>query len=329
MNLPKSVRNQAQAADKHFEKPEENTEETALEEGERNPPAEEEGKTASPTDDKQPAETPDDSAKEDPKPDSQDRDALYWKHRHDVIQGKYNKEVPALHAEVRQLKQDIADKDARIQELEAQSSAGQNGGPDDAQIEQFRQEYGEELVDFVQRMIDAKGGDSRKPEIDPKRVEELDQRVAQFEQERMADAEARFWTDLKRAIPNWETVNKDPDFHQFLAQIDPISGKQRQVLLNEARDALDAQRVIEIFQLHLKNQSQSHGQGRQIPEEEVEPRTARTTEAEPQGGGNKRIWTGKDISQFYKQKAAGRMDPKEAERLEADIFAAQREGRVR
>jgi len=332
MSLPKSVRNQAQAAAKHFETPEGNTDEathtaddSTPQEEDRNPQAE--GQEAKPTDDTQPADPPKDSPKDDP---PKDQDALYWRHRHDVIQGKYNKEVPALHAEVRQLKQDNADKDSRIKELEsqAQPSHDASGGPGNAQIEQFREEFGEELVDFVQRMIDAKGS-GQAPDIDPSRVEELDQRVSRFEQEQQADAEARFWTDLQQAVSDWRTINQDPQFHEFLAQFDSSSGKQRQAMLSEAQNALDAKGVIDIFQLYKSQQSSSPRQGRQIPEEDVEPRTAQTTTDTPQGGGNKRIWTGADISRFYKQKASGRLDPKEAERLEADIFAAQREGRVR
>jgi hypothetical protein len=35
------------------------------------------------------------------------------------------------------------------------------------------------------------------------------------------------------------------------------------------------------------------------------------------------------VSQFYRDKTAGRYSNDEAERLEADIFAAQTEGRIR
>jgi hypothetical protein len=332
MSLPQSVRKQVQAADKHFETPEENpdevkaTDDSAPNEGDQNP----QSKTdleASPTDDKQPAEPPAEPPKDDNQ--SKDQDALYWKHRHDVIQGKYNKEVPALHDEVRQLKTDLADRDAKIQELETQdqSSSGQSGAPDNAQIEQFKEDFGEDLVDFVQRMITAKG--DNQSDVDPNRVDELDQRVSRFEQEKQADAEARFWTDIQKAVPHWREINQDPKFHEFLSQFDPETGKPRQTLLSEAQNALDAKGVIDIFKLHIDSQSSSQSRERQIPEEDVEPQTTKTTADAPQGSGNKRIWTGADITRFYKQKASGRIDPKEAEQLEADIFAAQKEGRVR
>ena len=47
----------------------------------------------------------------------------------------------------------------------------------------------------------------------------------------------------------------------------------------------------------------------------------------PQTGD--RVWTGQEIKDFYQAKMKGQYTQEEASRLERDIFAAQREGRIR
>jgi len=317
MSLPKSVQAQAEAARQHFEPKPENPEAApapAPEEGARNPqdapPVPDEPK---PEEKPQPASDP---AKDEP----QDKDALYWQHRFNVLQGKYNSEIPALRQENDELKQQAADKDRRIAELEQQAPTAGNSGVSDDQLAQFKQEFGEDLVTFVERMVSQR---APAPQADTGNTRELSERLERLESEKQEDAQARFWVNLEQAVPTFREINADAEFHQFLAQFDPQTGKQRQQVLNEAQQALDAKGVADIFQSYLDQAAPAPRP--QVPEDQVEPRTARTTEA-PQG---KKLWTRAEIGQFYRDKNSGRYSADEAQRLEADIFAAQTEGRVR
>lgn len=331
MSLPKSVQTQANAAADHFKTPVENPEDTVTDptpapepeakKPEPAPPVED----ATPSPDPQPVDPPKDAPK-----DTEDRDAIYWRHRHDVIQGKYNKEVPALHAEVKQLKQALADKDKQLETLSSQATPGNAGTLTDEQVNEFRETFGEELVDFVERMM-ARQAPAPTPNQD---VESLRQDVEQMKQEKLDHLKAQFWTDLKTAVPNWQTINADPAFLQYLGQPVPHGGYtdegqpvtfQRQ--LDQASAHLDAQGVIDIFKRYLQ-QATPAPEKRDIPPQEVEPRATRATDPTPQGRGAK-VWTGAEITQFYTDKAAGRYAPEQAQRLEADIFAAQKEGRIR
>jgi len=318
MSLPKSVQAQAERAAKHFEPQPENPEAEpapAPEEEERNPQERETPPDeAKPEEGAQPAKEP---AKAEPKAESDD--ALYWHHRFNVLQGKYNSETKALRDENSELKQQVADKDRRISELEQQAPAADSSGVTDQQLAQFKQEFGEDLVTFVERMVAQRAAPA--PQPDDSKVQNLDERLSRFEQEQQQDAQAKFWVALERAVPTYREVNADPKFHQFLAQFDPQTGKQRQQALTEAQQALDAKGVADIFTLYL---NQTPAPKPSIPDEQVEPRTTRATET-PQG---KRRWSRAEISQFYRDKTAGRYSADEAERLEADIFAAQQEGRV-
>ena len=314
MSLPQSVQAQAAAAAKHFDREPENpdADKAKAPDSEQNPPRDtEKPDTAKP--DVQPAESP----KDEPKPESQD--ALYWQHRFQVLQGKYNSELPALRQEVEQLKEQVAGKD---QQLKAQKhKAPDNSGITDEQLAHFKQEYGEGLVTFIERMTQ-KGA----APADAGNTKELQERLDRLESEKQEDAEARFWVSLEQAVPNFRQVNSKAAFLQFLSTFDPQTGKQYQQALSQAQQNLDAKGVADVFKLYL-NQAKPAQQQRQVPDEQVEPRTTKAAPT-PQAQGGK-LWTGADITQFYRDKTAGRYSADEAQRLEADIFAAQREGRVR
>lgn len=321
MSLPQSVQAQVAAAAKHFDREPENPEAAVptaeqAPEDEQNPQSEaEQPGTEKP--EAQPAEKP----KDEPKPESQD--ALYWQHRFQVLQGKYNGELPALRQENEQLKQQIADKDRLIHEQEQKASVTDSSGITDEQLAHFKKEYGEDLVTFIERMTQPKATEP----ADTGNTQELQQRVDRLEADKQEDAEARFWVNLEQAVPDFRQVNSDKAFLQFLNQFDPQTGKQYQQALSDAQQSLDAKGVADVFKLYLNQAAQNQPQKRAVPDEQVEPRTTKAAPTPSSQGG--KLWTGDEISQFYRDKTAGRYSADEAQRLEADIFAAQREGRVR
>jgi len=314
MTLPRSIQQQADAAKQHFESLQ-NPEPSAPEPDKKTPDA---------------PDTATQSADTEPKPEeakrSQDdepkRSDTYWENRFRVLQGKYDKEVPALSEEVRKLTQTLEQKDRQITELESSSDQSTNpGGLTDEQMAQFKEEFGEDFVSFVQRMVSSSTG---KPDNSAE-VNELKRKVESFERKEQQKTEASFWAALNELVPDWKSVNASDKFRAFLAGFDPQTGSQRQQSLSAAQQALDADGVAAVFNTFKKQQSQKPNQG--IPDDQVDPPTSRST-TEPKGA---KIWTGPEIKQFYADKTAGkyRNNPDEAKRLEADIFAAQREGRVR
>lgn len=311
MSLPQSVQAQAAAAAKHFDREPENTDadKAKAPDREQNPPRDaEKPDTAKP--DAQPAEPPKDEPKAEPKTET--KDALYWEHRFNVIRGKYDTEVPALRKENEQLKQQLADA-SKASDAPKQSLPGVS----DEELARYKEEYGDDLVSLMMRLS---GSQQQQPNT------EIAQRLERLESEKQEDAEARFWIGLKQAVPKYREINSEPGFLQFLSQFDPQTGKQYQQALSQAQQSLDAKGVADVFKLYL-NQAKPTQQQRQVPDEQVEPRTTKAAPT-PQAQGGK-LWTGADITQFYRDKTAGRYSADEAQRLEADIFAAQREGRVR
>lgn len=311
MSLPQSVQAQVAAAAQHFDREPENpdADKAKAPEREQNPPRDAE-KPDTDKPDTQSAEPPKDEPKAEPKTEA--KDALYWEHRFNVIRGKYDTEVPALRKENEQLKQQLADA-SKAPDAPKQSLPGVS----DEELARYKEEYGDDLVSLMMRLS---GSQQQQPNT------EIAQRLERLESEKQEDAEARFWIGLEQAVPNYQQINSEPAFLQFLSTFNPQTGKQHQQALSQAQQSLDAKGVADVFKLYL-NQAKPAQQQRQVPDEQVEPRTTKAAPT-PQAQGGK-LWTGADITQFYRDKTAGRYSADEAQRLEADIFAAQREGRVR
>jgi len=312
--LPNAVQKQADEANKHFadlKNPE------ATDPAPENPPKQPDAPDAATqsADPEPKAEDKKHSETDEPK-----RSEGYWEHRFNVINGKYAAEVPALRDEVKNLKQTLETKDREITELKNASTQSSNpGGLTDEQMAQFKEEFGEDFVSFVQRMTAASAS---KPDNSAE-VNELKRRVESFEHREQQKTEASFWTALDELVPDWKTLNADPKLHAFLSEYDPQTGKQRQQTLSDAQQALDADGVAAVFNAFKNKQPQSNQQ--RIPDDQVDPPTSRST-TPPQEG---RTWTGAEIKQFYTDKTRGKYSAEDAKRLEADIFLAQKQGRIR
>jgi hypothetical protein len=114
------------------------------------------------------------------------------------------------------------------------------------------------------------------------------------------------------AAPNWREINRNPRWLQWLQEIDSLSGRTRQQLLNDATAAGDAPRVIAFFRGFQQEVGQAPGRARP---------------ARPE----KPIYTRAQIAQLYSAHRKGAYVGREAEwaRQDADIIAAGREGRIR
>lgn len=256
-----------------------------------------------------PADTGTQSATE---PQTETRDASYWRHRFDVLQGKYNAEVPALRKEIATITEQLAsaDKQKSGTAVEQAHSAVSDLTADEIE------EYGPDLVKFIQRVATGaskgSGGD----------LSEIKGELDQMREEKRQDAEARFWSDLEAQVPTFREINADQEFHQWLAQVDRLSGQARQQLLVDAQHAFDPYRVAAVFKSFSAEAKKTPKE--QIPTDLIQPRQTKAAAQYLQQG---KVWTRNEISEFYKTKASYPRD--QASAIEADIFAAQAQGRIR
>lgn len=213
--------------------------------------------------------------------------------------------------------------------------------------EKDKGEYGGEMVDFVRR--------AARDEMAPlaQAVRGLAAQIAELRKlapavESVAAAQVAytqdtFYSDLTRQVPNWRATNSSPDFHKWLLEYDSFSGLQRDLLLKDAHDRFDLDRVVSIFRSFAQASgapaaapaaapSASPAAPAETPQDRLARQVApgRVAGTAPPVAKAGRQWTREQIAKFYSDKRNGLFKGKEDEAtaMERDIFAAQREGRV-
>ena len=283
-----------------------------------------------------------------------------WEQRYKVLQGKYNAEVPRLQAQSREQTEQLRsfrDQLTATQNLLASLSQQRAAAPaDDAtrapasgtqlvKDEEIR-EFGPDLIDVMRRVVQEESI-RLLPEID-RRMAPVAQKVEQVAKatqnvgQRMAQNDQQSVLSLlDQQIEGWRELNHDPAFLEWLDEVDPFSGNKRGALLQQAYRAHDGPRVVAFFNGYLKEHATvtppaaAAAAARTAPQKRLDqyvaPGTPRTTPASTQDGSGKRAWSRAEIGQFYADVQQGRFrtKPDEQKKLEADIFAAQREGRIR
>lgn len=308
------------------------------------PPSAEPADTAAPAADATTADIPAPSpTPEQPGGEKAPEDTLQ---KYRTLQGMYNAEVPRLHAQNRDLSN-------RVQQLEqllatfSSAPAPAAAAAPAAQAERFVsdkdvEEYGEsiEVMRKVSREeLSALSGRLAKIETTLQQMQtNVVPQVQAVAHRQAQNAQQQFWADLSTAVPNWREVNDTQDFQSWLLQTDPLTGITRQTYLEDAQRALDAPRVAAFFSTWLKSTgkavAQSDGSAPAVApatselEKQVAPGRARNTGA-PQSNKGK-TYTPEDIRKFFNDVRAGRYKGREQERdrIERDIFAAQRENRI-
>jgi hypothetical protein len=125
----------------------------------------------------------------------------------------------------------------------------------------------------------------------------------------------------------WREINNDPEFIKWLNQVDPLAGVTRMELLRRGYNVGAADRGAAIFRAFLASRiPQRERTPTRLPHEGTGPRPSIRTQDLTRG----KVWTAKEIHNFYDDCRRGRYDKREAERLqiEAEILAAAKQGRM-
>jgi hypothetical protein len=261
-----------------------------------------------------------------------------------TLQGMYNAEVPRLHATNRELQSRVS----QMEQLLSSLSAAPSQAPASMQApilvsDKEKEEYGEsldvmrkvsreELVPMIGKLAALENAISQIATSLNTSVVPQVQRVAQ---QQALSAEDRFWNSLSHLVPNWQHINNDLDFQSWLLEVDPMTGMNRQVYLEQAQQNLDVERVAAFFstfsQATGRYQSTANAQPNRSAselEKQVSPGRGRGTNVPT--GQTSRQYSPSDIKDFFNDVRQGKYKGREAERdrIERDIFAAQRDGRI-
>jgi hypothetical protein len=257
-----------------------------------------------------------------------------------TLQGMYNAEVPRLHSQNREMQNRLQQMEQLLASMSAQQTS-QATAPITVQevvTAQDREEYGESIEVMRRAALEV---------ISPitQRITHLERLLGQIQgsvvpqvqaitNRQAMSAEQQFWTDLTTFVPDWRSINNNPDFQSWLLEYDPLTGISRQTILEDAQRNLEVNRVGNFFKSWLAITGQANvAQNTQASsvselERQVSPGKSRSTGTP---AGNAPIqYTTKEVEKFYTDIRQGKFKGRDAERakIERDIFAATRENRI-
>lgn len=282
-----------------------------------------------------------------PQPEPQPEPQEGWEQRYRTLQGKYDSEIPTLRQQVANMERLVAS----MQSAPPPPPPQQRQQPQAVISQEDVDTYGPELIEAQNRWVAAHPI-----------VQELRDEIAQLRggQQTLSVNTARERVhqgldsdpDLAKV---WRVMNGDTHFLNWLRQPDPLSGNERFAMLQRAYDSGDAMRAARFFKNYIAEHTPPEGSYLTQPSGQtgspppgngngyvppangggarLEDFVAPGRAASSGGGGapDKRIWTKQEIASFFDDRRRGRWRGREAESLqvEADIFAATTEGRIR
>lgn len=251
-----------------------------------------------------------------------------WESKYHTLKGMYDAEVPRLHAQVKELNQ-------QVQQLIAETAAAKASVPQEPTkpsliTEQDKEAFGPDLIDLIERATEAKVSDFRTREKQlMDEITNLKSQLGNVAEKQTVSDKDRFFMGLGQRVPDWEKLNVDAGFLAWLQQVDPVYGVPKQTALHSAYEALDVGRVATIFEAYKQTLPQTQkARTNQELQRQVAPTRSKAGQ-EPAGSQNQQIWTDALIQQFYEEARRGLIDAEDVVRIENDISAAVAEGRYR
>ena len=307
-------------------------------EGEQQPPTEPPPATPPPT-------APLELAQEAPQPETPaaaESKPEPWEQRYNSLKGRFDADSRTMRTQIEGLTEQVRSLNTALARREPEAPT--TGAPATPQVDRLLssdevEEYGEELIDVVQRAAQ----EVMQPTLDKltKENTELKAQMGHVSSSVVQSERQQLLDGLDGQVTGWREVNTSPEYLQWLQAADPYSGEQRHALLKRAFESNNLARVAAFFKGYLSESAVLTAAGQQQAPPARTPQVRMDTLVAPgaprQGStptqeGSKRQWTQAQIATFYREKTAGKYRgdtaAKKGAALEADIFQAQREGRI-
>lgn len=269
-----------------------------------------------------------------------------WARRYAGLEGRFKGEREKLLGQVTNLNDEVAQLRRTVAQLEGErlaqpqlpvaSELNLKYDPITAEEEA---DYGPDLLKLIER----KAGAMMATVADryEREITDLKKKVSGVEKTNQVVQQEDLFKTLTRRVPNWSEINENPQFLSWLTQPDGLSGQIRQGMLDTAFNKKDAARVASFFETFLREQPAAAPRAAADPgpgpapkaslEQFAAPGRAMSSAPVASGPEDKPVISAAFITQFYQDSANGkyRGKPEEYNRVEAQIYAAQAEGRVR
>jgi len=257
-----------------------------------------------------------------------------WERKYHVLQGKFEAEVPRLHADLREMKAQQQQFLTEQASLRAKAEQRQPEPVKSLVTEQDKEAFGSDLLDLIDRATESKVQTFRQREAElVSQIDRINEQLGSVSSRQGVSDQDRFLMSLGQRVPEWEQLNTDPAFLQWLGEVDAVYGIPRQMALTSAAEAFDSNRVATIFNAYKATLAPTSQQNKPKPSEQLQSQVtptrsmaqATTTATE----SSFKLWSNSDVERFYSDKRRGFLSTEEAARIEQEIQSAISEGRVR
>jgi len=256
-----------------------------------------------------------------------------WEQKYRSLKGHFDQEVPRLHQQNKELVSQLQQLQDQVRAL---STAPQQPQVDDRLVTDKDEEtFGSDLID-VQRRV---AKDVMRELVAPMKSElaARDTRIAQLEamlNKTSGDVTSMsFEQRLERAVPDFEAINSDPKWINWLDEVDPFTGENRRsyaeyVYTQGNTDAV--KRIVDLYKAAVGGAAPSQERQQRQTElsRQVQPTRSAATSTVPQG---QKLYTEADASRLFHKvrelNTKGKHD--EANQLETELTSAYLEGRIR
>lgn len=294
---------------------------------------EEEGEKAE-SEESEEEESEESSEDEDDEKDEDD-DEETWQQRYKSLKGMYDKDVPRLNQELRELKSEVFERLGQLTVKAEDADAGDEAAADEMpeDIAAFVDEMGPEYIGNLNRYMEFMFG----PMLD-KGLQPVAEKVNDVEDATVKGAQKQFSDYLDTKVEgDWQALmqGEDEGFIEFLQQPDPSGLYTYGQLIKLYNDNWDADKLATVLNSYLgvesksgeeetvKKTQKSNKQKTTVAPNRKKP-TSAVTDNEP------RIWTQADIKQFEKDERRGNVyDEETSKAMWRDLMAAGNEGRIR
>lgn len=261
-----------------------------------------------------------------------EEDADYWKSRATSMYGINQAQAQQLH----EMRNQVSHLTSEIANLKSKPAEPEHVAPTvtDKDVETF----GSDLIDLQERVAkkavaEAKGQFQAVIDQQADYIKQLEAKVGAVDQQVSATAQDRFYEALGNQVPEWEQINNDKRFLEWLGEVDPMSGLARQAYLDDAANRMDLPRVVSIFAAFKQTvaapaaaKAPDTTQSKQSElERQVAPSKSKASAPTESG---KRIWTRAEYERALDPRYTKHLSADEASKLEAEADAAVAEGRV-
>lgn len=270
-----------------------------------------------------------------------------WQHRYQSLKGRFDAQA----GDMANMRSRMASLESMLANLSKPAPAAvpapkpQTKRVTDKEVQEFSPELidviGRAALDVIEPVINQRVT-TLKSEIDTN-LNKVNSRVQNAEREGASSQHQRLLDFLDRQNSQWRVINKHPKFHNWLALTDGFSGVTRKVLLDDAVKRGDSNRVLNFYSSFMAEQGNpapANGNGSPPPPSNgngaetdltkfAAPGRPAASGATPKAPDTPEIISRAQIQAFYADKRRGKYSPAEVERLEAEIFKAGNEGRIR